>query len=359
MFHNLLLNILQRFSYLQQYLIVFLFALIPLILLNYWWCIILLPISTVSIKLFIQRLSNPNRRPWKFSGYLYKFLFRHRVNSQQKQIESIENSIDNELDEFVRTILDRYITIWYDTISPNQQFPHDIQTIFKDFIIRLQICLKGLNYHDLIRSIINRKCLHLEQYLRTIDSYRKQRRRNRLSNSVVEEFSRLIGLHPALARNDMHSYLKALVKLILTQFLPDSLYVYSTSRLGQEFLTQLLVNCIFQPLMREFSKPRTIYTLLILLLETEDERKNFQENENSFDEQTELNTELNGKQSKAQNDSFDDSSTSTDDRQTNGSEKIIYSATILSCETAYNSVSGAAYTAYIIHVDKQKKTNYF
>jgi hypothetical protein len=219
---------------------------------------------------------------------------------------------------------------------------------------RLNDRFKSLNSYHLIRSIIHLKQKHMEQYLYTVDSYRKQRKQTRISKTLVEEFGQIIGFHDSIKKNDIHAYLKGIVELLLTDLLPESFHIYSGSRPGREFLTQILVNGIFLPLFNQFSKPRMIYYLFAILLETEEQKQSFQNDENSFIKQSETMKNLNVRESVTLTEDFDDQPPQIDSRRISRLEKIIYSATIISCDTAYNSRSGAAYTVYIIQVIDEK-----
>jgi len=267
-----------------------------------------------------------------------------------------EISIEKEFDTYIRTIIARYICVWYyPLISTDQEFPNDLTIIFKIILNRLSDRLKSLTIYDIIRLIINLKQKHMEQYLHALDSYRKQRKQNRISKSLVDEFSQTIGFHGSLSKNDIHAYLKALVELILTDLIPESFYIYSNSHPGREFLTQILVNCIFLPLFKQFSQPRMIYYLIVILLETDEQKQNFQINENSLIIESEIINDQTEKESVILTEDFCGQTNHDDDRHGSRLERIIYSATIISSDTAYNSMSGAAYTAYIIQVINEKK----
>jgi len=360
MYHRLLFNFLQRFSYLQQYLIILSLSLILLLIFHHWWCIFLLPLSTIFANLIIKRLSRNNQSPLKFSGYVYNLLIRKRSIKQddhiQKPLHPYEIQIAKECHTYIKTIIARYICVWYyPLISTDQDFPNDLIVIFNIILNRLNDRLKLLNTYDTIRLLINLKQKHIEQYLYTLDSYRKQRKQNRISKSLVEEFSQLIGFHSSIIKNDTHAYLKALVELLLTDLIPESFHIYSASRPGRELLTQILVNCIFLPLLNQFSKPRMIYYLLVILLETDEQKKAFETNENSLIKPSEIIDNQDEKEECIPlTENFRDQTNQDCDQPAPRLEKIIYSATIISCDTAYNSMSGAAYTVYIIQVINSK-----
>lgn len=378
MYHRLLLNFIRRFSYLQQYLFVSTFSLILLIIFNRWWCIFLLPLSTILAIYTIKCLSRSNQSPLKISGKIYNRLLRKRSIKQddltQKLLPSSEAPLENESNEIIiendpevtplekeckkyfQTIIARYICVWYyPIVSTDQAFPKDLENIFKIITQSLIQRLKLLNTYDLIRHIINLKQKHIEQYLCTVDSYKKQRKHNRISQSIVEEFSQLIGFHSSIVKDDTHAYLRAIVELLVTSLVPENIYIYSDSRPGREFLAQMLVNIIFLPLLNVFSKPRMIYTLLIISLESEEQKKTYEMSENSKIEQTEIVDHQNEQQLNTLTKHFINQVRPNYERRESNFEKIIYTANIISCDTAYNSRSGSAYTVYIIEVISQDK----
>ena len=57
------------------------------------------------------------------------------------------------------------------------------------------------------------------------------------------------------------------------------MHIYSASRPCREFLGQLLVNCIFLQIFHRFSQPRMIYYLLVVILESEEQKKAVEMNE--------------------------------------------------------------------------------
>lgn len=352
MYHRFLLHFIQRFSYLQQYLIIISISLILLLIFHYWWCIFLLPFSTILVNVTIKYLFRSNQSPLKFSGQLYKLFLRKRFNDvKEKSLNTYETSFQIEYDIYVRTIIARYICIWYyPLISTNQDFLNELRIIFNGTINRLNDRLTSLDIYDIIRQLIDLKQKHMEQYLYSLDSFRKQCKQNRISKSVDREFSQIIGLHNSIAKDDIHAYLKALVELLITELLPETIHLYSTSRLGREFLTQILVNCVFLPLFKQFSKPRTIYYLLVILLESEEQRKAYETNENSLIIQPEMVDTQNETESITLNGDFSEQSNQIEEQRASRLERIIYSATIISINTAYNPMSGAAYTVYIIQV---------
>jgi hypothetical protein len=348
-----LLNFIQRFTHLQQYLIILSLSLILLVIFHHWWCIFLLPLSTILANFTIKRLSRKNPSPLKLSGHLYNLLIRKRSLKQDDNTKiHLQELLKKECETYIRTIIARYICVWYyPSISTDQGFPNDLASIFTGIVNRINERLQELNTYDLIRLIINLKQKHIEEYLHTLDSYRKHRKPNRISKSLVEEFSQLIGFHDSIKKNDIHAYLKAIVELFLTDLIPEPFYIYAGSRPGREFLTQILVNCIFLPLLNQFSKPRMIYNLLVILLETDEQKKAFETNENSLIPPAEIINNQNEKESETLIEDFDDQTIQRGSRL----ERIIYSATIISCDTAYNSMSGAAYTVYIILVINEIK----
>ncbi len=352
MYHRFLLHFIQRFSYLQQYLIISSISLIFLFIFHYWWCIFLLPFSTILVNFTIKRLSRSNQSPLKFSGHLYNLLFRKRSNDTKgKAINTYETSIDKEYDIYVRTILARYICIWYyPLISTDPDFLNELRIIFTSILNRLNDRLSSLDIYDIIRQLIDLKQKHMEQYLYSLDSYRKQCKQNRISKSVDREFSQIIGYHNSIAKNDIHAYFKALVELLITELLPETIHLYSTSRPGREFLTEILVNCIFLSLFNQFSKPRMIYYLLVVLLESDEQKQAYEANENSLIIQPEMIDTQNERESITSTDDLIGQSNQNDEQPVSRLERIIYSATIISIDKAYNPMSGAAYTVYIIQV---------
>ncbi|CAF3456117.1 unnamed protein product [Rotaria sp. Silwood1] len=359
MSHYFLLNFIQRFSFLQQYLIILSISFILLLIFNHWWYILLLPLSTIFANFSIKRLCHSNQSPYKFSGYIYNLLIRKRSYKQDDNIKetidiynSYETTIHKEYDTYIRTIIARYICVWYyPLISTDQEFPEDLMIIFHIILNRLNDQLKLLKSYDIIRLIINLKQQHMKEYLRAYDSYRKQRKPNRLSKSLVEEFSQINSLHRSLINNDIHIYLKALVELLLTNLIPEPVQIYSGSRTGREFLTQIIVNCIFLPLFNQFSKPRMIYYLIILLWETEEQKKSFEINENSLKKQLETNTNQNENEPIIITENLTNQQNHDDEHRSTRLEHIIYSATIISSDTAYDSMFGAAYTVYLIQCE--------
>jgi hypothetical protein len=330
--------------------------LIFLLIFNRWWCVLLLPFSTILANFAIKRLSRTNQSPFIISGHVYNLFFRKRAFKQDDNIEpsaSYETLIQKECDTYIRTIIARYICVWYyPLISTDQEFPEDLMIIFNVILNRLSDRLKSLNSYDISRLIINLKQQHMEQYLHTLDSFEKQRKQNRISKSLAEEFSQIIGFHRSIVNNDIHAYLKAFVELFLTDLIPESFHIYSGSHTGREFLAQIVVNCIFLPLLKQFSNPRMIYYLIVLLFETEEQTNALKTNENSLITQTETIIDQNEKVPAILTKDFGDQQ---DQRRTSYLERIIYSATISSCDIAYNSMSGASYTVYIIQVIYDKR----
>ncbi|CAF1419109.1 unnamed protein product [Adineta steineri] len=351
MYHHFLINLIQRFSFLQQYLIILSLSSVFLLIFNRWWCILLLPLSTIIANIVIKRLSHTNQSPLKISGYIYNIFIRKRTDDKiSDTTHSFEISLQKECDTYIRIIIARYISVWYyPLISTDQEFPEDLIIIFDIILNRLNDRLKSLNSYDLIRRIINLKHKHMEQYLHASDSYRRQRRENRISKSVVEEFSQIIGFHRSIVNNDIHAYLKALSELFLTDLVPESFHVYSGSHTGKEFLTQIIVNCIFLPLFNTFSNPRMIYYLIVILFETEEQKNAIRMNEDSLIVQPTANINENEPPMLAEDPV--DQPNHNDERRGSRLERIIYSATISSHEIAYNARTGAPYTAYVIQME--------
>lgn len=262
-------------------------------------------------------------------------------------------AIQKECDTYIRIIIARYVCVWYyPFISTNQEFLEDLTILLNMVLNRLSSRLKSLNIYELSRSIVNLQQIHVDQYLQALDSYRRHPRSNRLTKSLVEEFHQQFRLHPSLVGKDIHAYLRALIELFLTDLLPESFPLYSASPTGRELFTQILTNAIFLPLFHRLSQPRMVYYLIVLLWET-DEQKRFYENEENS---VELGADEN-EQGRSIEDP--DEPTRSDEQQNEEDlsheekrklhlEKIIYSATIHSTDRAYNAASGAAYTVYII-----------
>jgi hypothetical protein len=234
-------------------------------------------------------------------------------------------------------------------ISTDQEFPEDLTIIFNMVLNRFNDRLKSLKIYDLCRLIIDLQQNHVQQYLQTLDSYRRQRKPNRTSKSLAEEFAQRIKFHPALTENDLHSYVKAVVELFLTDLLPESFQLYMGSRTGREFLTQILTNAIFLPLFHKISQPRMIYYIIVLLWETDEQKRLCETQENLFTPALETDPDPQDEEPAQLTEDFDDQLV-RDEHSGSSVERIIYTATILSADRTYNSMSGAAYTAYTIQV---------
>jgi hypothetical protein len=170
-----------------------------------------------------------------------------------------------------------------------------------------------------------------------------------LSKSLDEEFAEQIGFHQAIVKNDIPAYLKALVELFLTDLLPESFQLYTGSPTGREFLTQILTNGLLLPLFNRLSQPDTIYYLIVLLWESDEKRQEFQERKHSVLSPSNVDVQ----QPACLSDDLANlivTVIDNDDHRTHA-EHIIYSVTIASTDRTYNSMSGAAYTVYVIQVN--------
>ena len=355
MYRHLLLDFIQRFSFLQQYLIILTLSFVSLLIFRHWWYILLLPLSTILASVAIKRLSRRNQSPFRLSGHAYNLLIRKRSSTPgddpNRPSHSYEAAIQKECDTYIRTIIARYISVWYyPLISTDQEFPEDLTIIFSVIVNRLNDRLKSLNSYDIIRLLINLKQQHMDQFLHALDSYNKQRKHNPTSKSVVEEFSQLIGFHRSIVKNDVHAYLKALVELFLTELVPESFHIYAGSHTGREFLTQLVVNCVFVPLLNQFSNPRMIYYVIVLLFESEEQQSAWKTNERPLSAPRKSRTNRREDQPALLREDFGERQDSTHERRASRLERIIYSVTIVSCETAFNARSGGAYTVYVMQV---------
>ncbi|CAF0949390.1 unnamed protein product [Adineta ricciae] len=352
MYHHLLFHFIQQFSLLQQYLIILSLSFIILLVFRYWWCIFLLPLSTICASFAIKHLRQSGRRPFKISGYIYNLLFKANQNADHSS-QGYEISIQKECDTYIRTIVARYICVWYyPLVSTDQEFPEDLMILFNIILNRLNDRLKSLNSYDLTRLLVNLEQKHLEQYLHALDSYEKQRKHNPSSRSIVEEYSHLIGFHRSMINNDTHAYLKALVELFLTDLVPESFHMYSGSHTGREFLTQLVVHCVFLPLLNEFSNPQMLYYLIVRLFETEESKLNEKTDEHTFSVQTNPTSGQHDEiQPAVSKENLDEHVNLNDERRMSRLERIIYSVTIISCDIAYNARTGGAYTVYIMQCE--------
>lgn len=353
---SIFLNFVQRFSFLQQYLIILSICLIFLVINNYVWCIFLLPLSTIIAYFIIKSLSRGTQKAIVFPGDLYEFYLRKRtiksVDNEINALQTNKSSLEHEFDIYVRMIVALYISVWYyPHISTDQEFLDDLKGLFPMILNRVNDRLKSLNVYELIRRIIKLKQNHIEQYLQTLDSYKKQCRSNRISKNLVEEFSNRVGFHQCLIKNDIHTYLRAIVELLLTDLLPESFQFYSGSRAGRELLTQMLTNTIFLPLFHKFSQPKTIFFLIVTLWESDEEKK-FYENQEHQTTISSNENECNSieKETEKSNEEFQHLN-ENQENQRRKFEQIIYSATIISADRSYDENSGAAYTDYIIQVN--------
>lgn len=103
MYPRLLLRFIQYFSFLQQYLIILSVSIIFLILFHYWWCIFLLPLSTVAAYFAVQRLSREQQSPIAFTGHLYDFFIRKRTAKEINEVIQIEKLFPILSDSFLRS----------------------------------------------------------------------------------------------------------------------------------------------------------------------------------------------------------------------------------------------------------------
>ena len=139
------------------------------------------------------------------------------------------------------------------------------------------------------------------------------------------------------------------MELFLTDLLPESFQLYMGSRTGREFLTQILTNAIFLPLFHRISEPRMIYYIIVLLWETDEQKRLFESEQNSLSPASETDPDPHDEEPAQLTEDFGDQVVRDDHREPSF-ERIIYTATILSTDRTYNSMSGAAYTVYTIQV---------
>ena len=155
MYYHFLLHFIQQFSLLQQYLIILSLSFIILLVFRYWWCIFFLPVTTICASLAIKHLCRSGRPPFKISGYIYNLLFKANRNPDHSS-QCYEISIQKECDTYIRTIVARYICVWYyPLVSTDQEFPEDLMIIFNIILNRLNDRLKSLNSYDLTRLLVN------------------------------------------------------------------------------------------------------------------------------------------------------------------------------------------------------------
>ena len=354
------LKFFQQFSSHQQYFILSFVLLISLFLVHYGWCFVLLPLSTFAIQQLIARISRERQSPVVFSGRLYDIFLRKRTfpsTIEPEEDQKYQLAIQKECDTYIRTIIARYVCVWYyPFISTDQEFLEDLTIMFNIILNRLSYRVKSLDIHELARLIVNLQQIHVDQYLRALDSHHQLPRSQRFTRSVVKEFSEQFHLHPSLVRKDVQSYLRAIVELFLTDLLPESFHLYSGSRTAREFLAQILTNAIFVPLFDRLSQPRMIYYLIVLLWETDEQKLRYESEENRPSHERnagehdvrQSTEEIDEQMLRSEGELQREMQQQQNQRATSHLEKIIYSATILSTDRAYNSMSGAAFTVYII-----------
>ncbi|CAF0724093.1 unnamed protein product [Didymodactylos carnosus] len=421
-----------RYSILQQYLILSLLTLLILYLLRLWITIfLLLPITTFVTYYFTNKLTQTDnsdnkknqkqqhhQRLWS-TNYLYDFIvhasipfirrttfataeklttavntrdenehinleeslspstilsMKYSVNSNNDK--AIYYLLQKECDTYIRTIIERYVNAWYyPLISTDQEFPQGLQILLNILLNRISDRLKQLNYYQLTTNLFSLQQIHMNQYLETLVSYRKLMKTNRTTTknrTFINEFGEL-----HIAMKNQQIYLKAIVELLFTEYLPETFLAYSSSAC-REFLQQIIVNCILMPVIDTMSKPQRLYDFIVLLwgkdMQKGDNKgeQNQRKSENA-EEHLLLKKDAEDDEYSSTNELFqslplyqdddanrlisdavtDDNYTPTidDARRLSTLEKIIYAVEIIAAEKVYNPISGAAFTVYVIHCE--------
>ena len=207
-----------------------------------------------------------------------------------------------------------------------------------------------MNLQQFISRVFTLQNSHVSQYLKSVEYFRKNSKNNRIGETIEDEFGQYIGFHPALVKDDLHGYLKAIVELFLTDLLPTPFYIYSASRLGREFLSEVLIQAIVLRLFNRFSDPNMLYYLITILWETEEQKIYYENLKNhSASNLVSIDRSDSNISQEESGDQQHDNNFSAESISIN--EQIIYSATIIRAILTHDKVSGASYTEYIIQVD--------
>lgn len=348
MFFNL--NYVQSFSYLQQYLIIC----SSISLISVWfgsvWCSIFLPVGSLFGFVLVKKGISLDKG---LSISLFDFYnsFVEWREKQKREQSSAENDavfaerLKAEREIFVEKICEKYF-FWYKKfLSEDERFPTELKAIFRSIFERLEFRLKNIELSDATRRIFKLKTFHVEHCLKSFDLFNRQRKFQRTSENVEEEFSANFSFHWSISKNDPNSHIKAIVDFILTDLLPERFLLFSTPP-ARELITEILTNALFLPLVYRFSQPENVFFLIATIFENEQQRKI----EESLDEDFPFSrTDFQQTSTQISDDPLD----KNDEKfvSNNGNQqRIIFQAKITGNSNVSDEFSGANFTVYLIEV---------
>ncbi|TQV94919.1 intermediate filament protein [Cordyceps javanica] len=170
------------------------------------------------------------------------------------------------VDHLLNLVLRDFVRVWYDNISPNPEFPNEIDRTVRMAIIRLLDCLRE---KDLVELIISRVVPILTAHFRDFYEAERSIRGKKLNKTVTEsdELDLAIAakyndgkLHPAasLSFRDtkmiQQDYLRGLIARILPKLMPR----HMLSSRAVSIIVKEIVSCaVLSPVLQLLSEPDT------------------------------------------------------------------------------------------------------
>lgn len=170
------------------------------------------------------------------------------------------------VDNLLNLILRDFVKVWYNNISPNPEFPDEVDRAIRLAIISLLDCLRD---KDLVELVISRVVPILTAHFRDFYEAERSIRGKKLNKSVTEseELDLAIAakyndgkLHPAASlsfpdtKMVQQDYLRALIARVLPKVMPR----HMLSSRAVSIIVKEIVSCaVLSPVMQLLSEPDT------------------------------------------------------------------------------------------------------
>ncbi|NXW64740.1 SNX19 protein, partial [Eurystomus gularis] len=197
-----------------------------------------------------QALSPPGRRL-----RLERFFSSLRP---QPHCPAAKERLEKEIASTVRKVVRDFVASWYRTVSSEPAFEAEVEKAMIGLATELRRRMGQVNRQALAHRLLLLCGHHLQSYLRACEALRNNPEG---SQTLWQEYSRLVGPHPALRSPAAEvGYTRAAVEMLLQALVP---WPHLETRTGRFVVVELVACNVLLPAIRKMADPDSINLLLI------------------------------------------------------------------------------------------------
>lgn len=190
--------------------------------------------------------------------HLERFVTLEKIASSMESEEQLDREIENTVAKIIRD----FVSSWYSTVSPEQEFENEVQRAMISMAMELKLRSKRVDRKALTRRALDLFGCHFQSYMNAKERLEALKEQDGNSVDIVWKlYSDENTPHPALKSSAVEvNYARAIVDLLLHVLVPAS---HLETRTGRFVVGELITCNVLLPLITKLSDPDWLNMMIV------------------------------------------------------------------------------------------------